>query len=179
MMDLRWCLCLLLFSGWAFGQTQISGVVKDPQGAVVPKATVLLFSASGDKVANTSTNREGFFRLTAAKLTEGRLEIRKEAFKPLLLKVPAMEQAKPITAILQISDLAQQIDVNVDGEAGKISFDPAANRDAAVIAEDMLERLPVFDQDYIGAVSRFLDREAPGTWEPPSWWMAWSRKMPG
>ena len=139
-------------------------------------AVVFRVGRQGSKHLHES---EGFFRLTAAKLTEGRLEIRKEAFKPLLLKVPAMEQAKPITAILQISDLAQQIDVNVDGEAGKISFDPAANRDAAVIAEDMLERLPVFDQDYIGAVSRFLDREAPGTWEPPSWWMAWSRKMPG
>lgn len=161
-MGLRWCLCLLLFSGWASGQMQISGVVKDPQGAVVPKAAVLLFSVSGDKVANTSTNREGLFRLTAVKPTEARLEIRKEGFKPLLLKFPAMEQAKPITAILQISDLTQEIDVNVEGEAGKISVDPAANQDAAVVDENMLERLPVFDQDYIGAVSSFLDQGSTG-----------------
>ncbi len=42
LLDLRWCLCLLLFSGWAWGQTPISGVVKDPQGAVVPVVTLYL-----------------------------------------------------------------------------------------------------------------------------------------
>ena len=40
--------------------------------------------------------------------------------------------------------------------------DPAQNRDAAVLNDSMLEQLPLFDQDYISAVSNFLDPVAAG-----------------
>lgn len=141
---------------------EIAGVVKDATGAVVPKATVTLLSSSGERVASTSTKRDGAFRLTAPKLNAARLEIRRDGFKPLLLNVQISKTLQPITAQLEVADLSQHLDVSGSAEVDQVSTDPAQNRDAAVLNDNMLEQLPVFDQDYIGAVSNFLDQGAAG-----------------
>lgn len=141
---------------------EIAGIVKDATGAVVPKARVTLFSPGGTPAGTTSTGRDGTFRLSASKLTEGQLEIRRDGFKPYSLHVQISRDLKPITAVLQVADLSQHIDVTIPGEAGQVSAEPSENRDATVVNDNMLERLPVFDQDYIGAVSNFLDQGSSG-----------------
>src|SRR5262249_41011118 len=42
-------------------------------------------------------------------------------------------------------------------EPVQVSTDVSGNRDAATVSDNLLEKLPVFDQDYIGTMSRFLD----------------------
>jgi hypothetical protein len=141
---------------------EVVGIVKDATGAVVPKASVTLFSPTGERFGSTSTGKDGTFRLPASKLTDGQLEIRREGFKPFFLSVRISGNLKPITAVLEIADLSQHIDVRASTGAGQVSTEPSENRDAAVVSDNMLEHLPVFDQDYIGAVSNFVDQGSTG-----------------
>jgi hypothetical protein len=70
---------------------------------------------------------------------------------------------KPIAVVLELEDLAQQINVEGGSEAGQVSTDPGENRDAAAVSGNTLERLPVFDQDYVSTLSSFLDQGSGGT----------------
>src|SRR5215467_2842425 len=63
-------LCLLL-SALAFSQSStsgdLSGVITDPSGAVVPNAKVTATSDGTGQVFNTTTNGEGFYRFSFMK----------------------------------------------------------------------------------------------------------------
>jgi len=72
-------LFLLLSGSLAIGQTTgstISGTVADPQGAVVPDATVTVKSLETGFVRRASSNAEGYYRV--AGLPPGRYEVRAE-----------------------------------------------------------------------------------------------------
>jgi hypothetical protein len=61
-----------------------------------------------------------------------------------------------VTIVLQLAGINQEMTVN--GEETQVSIDPAENQSAVSISSQMLGNLPVFDQDYIGTMSRFLDQ---------------------
>lgn len=140
----------------------ITGMVKDASGSSVPKATVELLSSTGKQVESTSSASDGTFHLRASKLNDGQLQIQHKGFKPFVLHLDLSLRPEPIVAVLEVADVYQQVDVSVDADADQVSTDPAQNRDAAVLNDNMLEQLPVFDQDYISAVSNFLDQGASG-----------------
>jgi hypothetical protein len=54
-------------------------------------------------------------------------------------------------------------ETTVTSTPGQISTEAADNKDAVSFTEQSLSNLPVFDQDYIGAMSRFLDPASVGT----------------
>jgi len=143
-------------------RSEIVGIVKDVTGAVVPKATVTFFSPTNEHVASTSTDKDGAFYLAVPKLSEGQLEISRDGFKPFSLHVHISNNLKPITAVLEVADLSQRIDVSATADAHQVSTDPAQNLDAAVVNDKLLDQLPVFDQDFVAAVSNFLDQGATG-----------------
>src|SRR5882757_2854420 len=144
--------------------TEIVGTVKDSTGAVVPKADVQLVSRDGRRLASASSNNEGAFRFSIPKLDESVVQVRHKGFKTFVAHVQGSSgRVKPIAVVLELEDLAQQIDVNGGSDAGRVSTDPSENRDAAAVSENTLERLPVFDQDYVGTLSSFLDQGSVGT----------------
>src|SRR5205823_9154371 len=63
--------------------------------------------------------------------------------------------------VLSIETLNQQITVNENSAA--ITTDPSENRDAAALDRQALDDLPIFDQDVVATMSRFLDTGALGT----------------
>lgn len=140
----------------------ITGIVNDASGASVPNATVALLSPAGKQVETTSSASDGSFRLPASKLSDGQLQIQCNGFKPFVLHLDLSRKLEPLVAVLQLSDVHERVDVSVSADADQVSTDPAQNRDATVLNDNMLEQLPVFDQDYIGAVSNFLDQGAGG-----------------
>ncbi|HEX4165317.1 MAG TPA: TonB-dependent receptor, partial [Bryobacteraceae bacterium] len=154
--------CLLCAGLPAFTQT-ISGVVHDSSDAVIPGAQVTLRSPDGKALAHTQSHTDGTFHLNA-KPGKQTIEIRHDGFKPFRSQLNvAPGGTKPVVAVLEIQDLSQQMEVNATAGADHVSVDPAENRDAAVVSDRSLEKLPVFDQDYVSTLSTFLDQSSIGT----------------
>jgi len=62
-----------------------------------------------------------------------------------------------------IAAQAETVTVGGNDLGAQVSADVAENTSANRLDRDTLDRVPVFDQDYISAVSRFLDDSATGT----------------
>jgi hypothetical protein len=48
-------------------------------------------------------------------------------------------------------------EITVQGEADTVSTEAGENRDGVSLDRNMLDNLPVFDQDYVPAISQFHD----------------------
>ena len=139
----------------------ISGVVQDQSGAVVPGVDVELLAGGGTVTRSTKTDASGAFRLDAAPgqyTLQASLEGFKIASNRLRVSNRAITNQK---LVLYIADIKQDVTVNNGGPA--VDATAANNVDAIGIDQSMLDKLPVFDQDYIGTVSRFLDAGSLGT----------------
>ena len=167
---LVWPVFVCLSTAWLavaqalHGEAGINGNIKDPLGAVVPGAVVRLLSQDGKLLSKTSSDSQGNFHFSSRAPGELQIEILRPGFKPLTTKVRLHAgQVQPLAANLEIADVSQQIDVSGSGEADQVSVDQGANRDAANVNQNMLQRLPVFDQDYVSTLSNFLDQGSIGT----------------
>src|SRR5687768_5052784 len=63
---------IALFGASVFAQTSrgtVSGIIKDPNGAVVPGAEVTLTNTETTVTRTTTTNEEGFYRFDAVDLS--------------------------------------------------------------------------------------------------------------
>ncbi len=85
-----------------------------------------------------------------------------EGFKPASVRLRVGSRAPaPQRLVLKLGGIAQEITVN--SGADQVTTAAGDNRDAIVIDPKTIENLPVFDQDIVGAVSRFLDQGSLGT----------------
>src|SRR4030095_4296751 len=57
--------------------------------------------------------------------------------------------------VLKLADIRQE--VTVTDSANQVSTNGADNLDTVTLNREMLDNLPVFDQDYVAAMSQFLD----------------------
>lgn len=146
-------------SGTALGQTSspvaLSGVVQDQTGAVLPGATIDLANAAGAVVQSTTADAAGAFRFDKVAPGQYELHARFEGFKPAKTRVRVGGRAPaPQKLVLGLADLTQEITVS---NGVQVDTGTANNLDAVSVDQNMLESLPVFDQDYIATISRFLD----------------------
>jgi hypothetical protein len=146
------------------GGIEILGTIKDAAGAVVPAAEVQVVTPAGKRLAGGTSDGDGAFHLTIPVVGEATLEITHEGFRPFIAPIQVSHGlTKPFALVLAIADLSQQINVSSGDESQAVSTDPAANRDAVEVNQNMLEGLPIFDQDYVSTLSRFLDAGSTGT----------------
>jgi Carboxypeptidase regulatory-like domain/TonB dependent receptor-like, beta-barrel len=136
----------------------ISGTVVDPSGSAIASANVTLVHAGGTSYANTKTDGLGSFRMEAVPAGAYILTIDAEGFQPLQrgLNVTRKPLA-PIRLSLAILTEKQIVTVNADQAAPVVSTEASDNQNANTVDRGALDRLPVFDQDYIATLSRFLD----------------------
>jgi Carboxypeptidase regulatory-like domain len=147
---------LLTITGPIFAQNLfIRGRVVDATGAVVPGVVIQLSTPAGVSVAQTQSDSAGNF--TLPNLHSGNFVLTAPAARGFA------EQSAPIHLAASIPDFAihltlaalkQEITVPSDWA---LSTEPSANRDTIVTTGDQLRKLPVFDQDFIGALTPFLD----------------------
>ena len=136
------------------GQT-ITGVAIDATGAVLPIADVVL-TTSNATIRTTTTDATGTFRFEG--VPQGRYGIRVtfEGFQPTTARVTVGSRApSPLRITLPLANVKQEI--TVSNQTPEVSASASSNSDAVTVDQNMLESLPVFDQDLIAAVSRFLD----------------------
>ena len=77
--------------------------------------------------------------------------------------VIASKPISPFRITLSISSISEVVSVSVDDSAPQISTEVSENQSATNIERDALDRVPVFDQDYVSLLSRFLSDDAVAT----------------
>ena len=139
----------------------VTGVAIDTTGAVLPNADVVLTTTSGGAVQQTTTDATGNFRFDA--VPQGRYEVHVafEGFQPITERLTVGGRPPSVLRImLPLASLKQE--VTVSNQTAEVSTGAATNSDAVTIDQAMLDSLPVFDQDLISTISRFLDAGALG-----------------
>jgi len=142
----------------------ITGVVLDPSGAGVPGAPLTLTSTDGTVIGNTATDSTGSFRFEKLALGVYTIEVQAAGFRETKLDVAVGK--KPVSSVrinLVIASQNESVTVGAQDSSPQIGTEASENQNSNTIDRNALDRVPVFDQDYIATVSRFLDDNSTGT----------------
>ncbi len=141
----------------------VTGVVADPFDGVIPDAQVeLTTDTDTTPISKTTTDQTGTFHLEHVQPGSYTLHITFEGFEPSATPLHVGTRAAgPIRVKLALAGVTQEVTVSNGG----LQADTTAsnNLNAIVVDDSTLADLPVFDQDIIGTMSRFLDAASIGT----------------
>jgi hypothetical protein len=155
-------LLIAVCAGSLTGQTAITGSVIDPSGASVPDATIELRRGADKPLRTAKSGIGGNFRLSGVAAGSYSINVQHGGFKAATFQVRVTSGATPpMTIRLELADVFSE--VQADFEPVQVMPEVSENRDAAAVSENLLEKLPVFDQDYIGRMAMFLDSASIGT----------------
>jgi Carboxypeptidase regulatory-like domain len=127
-------------------RTSIQGVVTDPQGEVVPGATLTLKNLSTNETVTRTSNGEGIFNFNALPADHFSLTVEKAGFQQKVLNnlqlIP--EQANALNVTLDLG--VESTTVTVDA-----SLAPALDTETAstgqTITENEIQHIPVYQRD--------------------------------
>jgi hypothetical protein len=140
----------------------VRGTVLDPGQASVLGAKVTLKRTDTNELHSTTADAAGAFRFDRVQAGEYELRIEQEGFKPYVSRLTVGSQPpRLMNVVLALADVEQH--VTVPDQQTEVSTNPADNLDSVTVNRETLDNLPVFDQDYIATMSRFLDAASVGT----------------
>jgi hypothetical protein len=142
----------------------LSGTVFDPSSSNVAGAEVTLSTSNGLVRASTTTDRAGSFFFDNLPRGIYHLRIHAAGFKDAVSDVTV--GAKPLAALritLSMASLSEVVSVTAEDAISQVSSETSENQSVNDVTRDTLDRVPVFDQDYISLLSRFLSDDAIGT----------------
>ena len=171
-MQRRFHLVLLLisaFTGVTAAQNSvprrvINGTVLDTSGAVIPGAQVVIATPSGQTIAQGPTDNAGNFSFPNIPVGSYLVDVTKDKFRET--KQPTklgLQGHSSLRVVMPVAVVTQEVTVGASDSAPQVSTEIAQNQSSNSIDRDALDRIPVFDQDYITTMSRFLDADATGT----------------
>lgn len=104
----------------------------------------------------------GLFRIDGLPSGDFTIDVGAGGFagETLHVKVDGRELA-PLRCTLKLADVRQE--VTVSDATAQVATDASENLDTVTLDREMLNDLPVFDQNYVSAMSRFLDPGSVGT----------------
>jgi len=141
----------------------INGIVLDPSGAAIPRAQVNLIGADGTLIDQSVTDNAGAFRFNRVAVGEYTVDIQAVGFRETkVTAVVGVKQTPTLRVVIPIAVENQTVTVGSE-EVPLVSTEVGENQNANTIDRSALDRVPVFDQDYITTMSRFLDDSATGT----------------
>ncbi len=142
----------------------LSGVVLDPSGAAIADAQVDLLGDKSQVIVRTSTDAVGAFRLDNIGPGKYTLEFHADGFRDTRVETAVSAKRSPaVRVVMPISVETESVTVATAVNVPIVSTETSENQNANAINRDALDRVPVFDQDYITTMSRFLDDSATGT----------------
>jgi Carboxypeptidase regulatory-like domain len=148
----------------AASEHSISGSVLDPSASLVEGAQVELVDSDGKQIALTSTDRMGTFHFDHVPRGKYRVAVRASGFKEARVEVTMGAKSVQLLRIaLSIAAISETVDVNAEETGIAVNPEATENQNANNIDRNALDRVPVFDQDYVTMLSRFLDDNAIGT----------------
>jgi hypothetical protein len=157
-------LIIIAASGYAqtpSNRSALTGIVRDQTGAAIVGAKVEL-SGGGVPPQSATTDQSGGFRFTRVPPAKYQLQVSSEGFEPATVEVTVGAQpTAPLSISLAVANV--RMETTVTSEPAQVGTEAGENRDSVALAGDSLSNLPIFDQDYVGAMSRFLDPGSVGT----------------
>jgi len=134
----------------------ITGSVADSTGAIIPGAQVELLDAAGAVVTTTVTDGAGNFRVRAPRPADYTVSVTMNGFETSARHLHVGAGAgSPIAFTLAIASSVTQVTVNAGTDIDLTSSEN--NGDTSVMTASDLKALPVFDNDYVTAMSNFMD----------------------
>ncbi|HEY6337585.1 MAG TPA: carboxypeptidase-like regulatory domain-containing protein, partial [Candidatus Sulfotelmatobacter sp.] len=142
----------------------LAGVLLDPSGAVIAQAQVMLLGNGAEALATTTTDSVGAFHFDNLAPGKYALTFHAEGFRDMhIAAVVSAKRFTPLRVVLPILAVTENVTVATGDNVPVVSTETAQNQNTNAIDRDALDRMPVFDQDYITTMSRFLDDNATGT----------------
>ncbi len=139
----------------------ITGVVVDPTGAVLPASRVELVDGTR-LVQSVERDAVGAFAFDAVRPGRYVLRASLDGFDTQTVAVVVgTRPVRPVRVMLPLAGVHQE--VTVTGGAASVTTAAAANADALTVTAAALDSLPIFDDDAVATVSRFLDIGSIGT----------------
>lgn len=152
----------------------LTGVVADSTGAIIPGAAIDLVDADGSVAGSYHAGGDGSFQVVPPHPGNFMLVISEPGFDtvktPIVFAVPAAAGAvaapvhpfaAPLRIVLPIAALSTNVHVSADTNEDLTAADD--NQDSSVMTAGDLKALPIFDNDYQGAMSAFLDDSSAAT----------------
>jgi outer membrane receptor protein involved in Fe transport len=159
------CACMAPYASAQIpqGDYSISGTVSDPSGAGIPDADVQVRPRGATTAtAKTRTDSLGNFRASGLPAGSFEIDVRRDGFAGQTLRVTIKELSPaPLRVDLKLAGVRQE--VTVSDSAAQVSTESADNLDVVTMDRQMMDNLPVFDQNYVAAMSQFLDPGSIGT----------------
>jgi hypothetical protein len=139
----------------------VNGSVVDQTGAVLPSASLELRTDTGI-VQSATANKDGEFTFTSVPPGRYSIVTSFDGFQTTTTRVTVGNRAPAAVRItLPLATITQE--VTVGNAPAEVRADAASNIDASVVDQRTLENLPVFNDDVVGTMSRFLDSSSIGT----------------
>jgi Carboxypeptidase regulatory-like domain/TonB dependent receptor len=129
---------------------------------VLPSARIDLRNAAGQTVQSATAGPDGQFSL--ASVAPGRYDLVTTfpGFQDTTVRVTVGNRApSAIRVTMPLAGISQE--VTVGNTAADVRADAISNVDSSTIDQQALENLPIFNDDVVGTMSRFLDATAVGT----------------
>lgn len=127
----------------------VSGTVKDPNGAVVPGATVTLINDSTAGTRTATTNDEGFYRFDAVDLGNYSVKITAPTFGTVTKTGIVVNASQTSTVDTELTVGAQETTVDIVAEAGAQLQTEAPVRGGS-ISTQQITQIPVADRNPVG-----------------------------
>ena len=142
-------------------RASITGIVEDQDGASIVGARVEL-SAGNVRQQSTTTDQSGGFQFKRVPAGKYQVQVSFQGFESATVDViVGVQPLAPLQVTMAIASVHQE--TTVTSEPATITTDAGDNKDAVAMTEQSLSNLPVFDQDYVAAMSRFVDQGSVGT----------------
>jgi hypothetical protein len=152
----------------------LSGVVSASNGAVIPGAEIDLVDSTGTTIGKFQSADDGTFQVTAPHPGSYTLVVSANGFKTVQTAVTisapgasavstkaAVKLAAPTRIVMPVAPAATNIVVNAENSVDLTSTDE--NHDSSVLTASDLKSLPIFDNDFVGAMGAFLDSDVAAT----------------
>lgn len=153
----------LLFARPTLAQSagSLNGVIVDETGAAIPRAHIVLFQG-GKLLRKIDTDAIGQLHLSPLKPGHYVLQATAAGFGAVQQPFDVPFTKSQLTVVLHVAATAD-VNVTASSQELQLTTDPDNNQSAVDLDRNALDRLPVFDADYITTLSRFLSADATGT----------------